>query len=283
MIFGGLTAKPAGTASLDIDLYSSPIIAVSLRKISSSYSGNCIRVRRDSDNTSQDIGFTGGLGTWVDDAAISSFIGAGTGYIEGWYDQSGNGYDLQQSTLSYQPKLVADVFGVSGGSANCIQFDATSWNLFVDGTTNVFFASANLTMLIAYRLTTSGFDAMFSCNGAAATTQNYLKYLRYSTAGRFYTNVYNNTLSGSAPTKEEHVVLQYNGSTNSVTIDDGTTDSLSASGVVSKRYFVLGAGGSTGSYAWGGEIAEFIWFDASLTNSEINTMRDDQNATYTLY
>ena len=104
---------------LDIDNYSAdnPEVVFSLRKISSSYSGNCIKVRRSSDNATQDIGFTGGLGTWLDDSAISTFIGGGTGYVDTWYDQSGNGYNVSQATLTEQPVLIADVFNLTGGTA----------------------------------------------------------------------------------------------------------------------------------------------------------------------
>ena len=45
--------------SLLLDTYSGASVAYSLRKLSSTYSGSTIRVRRSSDNTEQDIGFTG--------------------------------------------------------------------------------------------------------------------------------------------------------------------------------------------------------------------------------
>lgn len=81
-----------------------PTFAFSLRKLKSAYTGDCIRIRRDSDNSEQDIGFAANGG--VDTSAISSFVGSDSAYVVTWYDQSGNGYDATQSTQSRQPRIV---------------------------------------------------------------------------------------------------------------------------------------------------------------------------------
>lgn len=84
---------------------SSCIYIVSVKLIKSDYTGYCLRIRRDSDNTTQNIGFdSNGI---VDVAAISTFLGAGTGYVDIWYDQSGNGNHAVQATLAYQPSFDA--------------------------------------------------------------------------------------------------------------------------------------------------------------------------------
>ena len=75
-----------------------------LRRMLSSWSGQCINVRRSSDNATADIGFNpAGL---LDTATLLSFVGANTGQITAWYDQSGNGAHLTQATLAYQPTIV---------------------------------------------------------------------------------------------------------------------------------------------------------------------------------
>lgn len=70
--------------------------AYSLRKLSSTYTGDAITVRRSSDSTELDFGFdaTGNLDT----AAILSFVGAGNGLVRRIYDQSQNG--VQQRNLT---------------------------------------------------------------------------------------------------------------------------------------------------------------------------------------
>ena len=80
--------------------------AYSLRKLLSSYSGNCIQVRRDSDNTVQDIGFT--IDGSLDIDSLYNFVGTSNGYIVKWYDQSNaepNG--AYQSDPNKQPMIVS--------------------------------------------------------------------------------------------------------------------------------------------------------------------------------
>lgn len=76
----------------------------SLRRQLSAYAGSSIRVRRSSDSTEQDIGFTSGL---LDTASLLSFCGAGDGFVKTFYDQSGAGNDFSQATTTKQAKIVA--------------------------------------------------------------------------------------------------------------------------------------------------------------------------------
>lgn len=68
------------------------------------YTGYCLKVRRTSDNTEQDIGFSGGE---VDTASLASFCSGTDGHVVTWYDQSGNGYNLTQATAGTQPRIVS--------------------------------------------------------------------------------------------------------------------------------------------------------------------------------
>ena len=94
------TAQPP--ASLILDTYSAAA-AFSTRKLRTAYAGSAIRVRRSSDNVEQDIGFSGNA---LDTTALSSFIGANSGFVVTWYDQSGNGRDITQTTTAAQPRIV---------------------------------------------------------------------------------------------------------------------------------------------------------------------------------
>jgi len=72
----------------------------SLYKIESTYAGNCLKIRRSSDDTEQDIGF---VGNHIDIDAIATFVGTGYGYVTTWYDQSGSSRNLVQATFISQP------------------------------------------------------------------------------------------------------------------------------------------------------------------------------------
>ena len=74
-----------------LDAYPNAKAAYSLRKLSSTYTGSCIRVRRSSDNTEQDIGF---VSNELDTTALLSFVGSNSGFITSWYNQKGTGDNL---------------------------------------------------------------------------------------------------------------------------------------------------------------------------------------------
>jgi hypothetical protein len=87
-----------------IDLGGAAKVAYSVgRKLSATYSGAVIRVRRSSDSTEQD--FYAGSDGAVSTAAVAAFCGAGDGFVTTLYDQSGNGYHLTQATSTRQPRV----------------------------------------------------------------------------------------------------------------------------------------------------------------------------------
>jgi hypothetical protein len=84
-------------------LATTPRMAVSMKKKLISTATNALRVRRSSDSTEQDIGFSG---TTLDSASMASFVGANSGFLRTLYDQTGNSEDAGQSTAGNQPRLV---------------------------------------------------------------------------------------------------------------------------------------------------------------------------------
>lgn len=92
-----------GNPSTVIDDLGNATLALSVRRVISTYTGSCMRIRRASDNAEQDIGFDG-VGD-LNTAAITSFCGASAGFVVTWYDQSPSGVDVTQSTTSNQPSI----------------------------------------------------------------------------------------------------------------------------------------------------------------------------------
>jgi hypothetical protein len=92
-----------------------------------------VRVRRDTgggagDNDEQDFTASG-----ISSGALVAFVGSGNdGFVETWYDQSGNGNDAVQETAGSQPKIV------SSGSLN------TSGGLEFDGSDDLFSLTSNI-------------------------------------------------------------------------------------------------------------------------------------------
>jgi hypothetical protein len=88
-------------------LSTQPKLAFSVRKLSTNYSGYAIKVRRSSDDQTQDIGF-GNDGS-LDIVSLSNFVGSSSGYVVKWYDQSGNGNDLTQTESNdRQPRIISN-------------------------------------------------------------------------------------------------------------------------------------------------------------------------------
>lgn len=98
---------PGGAAAFvgPLDGLSNIIAAYSTRRLLSSYTGALIRLRRSSDNAESDFTYDGAGD--LDVATIAAWLGAATGYIKTWYDQSGNSYHVTQATAANQPTYVA--------------------------------------------------------------------------------------------------------------------------------------------------------------------------------
>jgi len=88
-----------------LDLFPNSEVAYSFRKLRLGYTGNCIRVRRSSDNAEQNIGF---VNNQLDTASLLAFCGAGNGFVTTWYDQSTNGNNATQTTAANQPQIVSN-------------------------------------------------------------------------------------------------------------------------------------------------------------------------------
>lgn len=97
----GTAAPPAG---LLLDTYPGAAAAYSLRKLRTAYTGAAIRVRRSSDSTQTDIGFNGS--GELDTTALTTFVGAGSGFVTIWYDQSGNSNNLTQISTPVTPSII---------------------------------------------------------------------------------------------------------------------------------------------------------------------------------
>ena len=86
-----------------LDLYPGAAAAYSTRQLNGAYPGAALRVRRDSDNAEQDIGFAEGV---LNEGALTTFVGAGSAFVTTWYDQSGNARHATQTTAANQPRIV---------------------------------------------------------------------------------------------------------------------------------------------------------------------------------
>lgn len=103
-----------------LDLYPSAAAAYSLRRLRNGYTGSAIRVRRASDNTEQDIGFSNNQ---LDTSSLTTFCSGTNGFVKTWYDQSGNGRDATQTTAANQPQIVSSGSVINLNGKPTVQFN----------------------------------------------------------------------------------------------------------------------------------------------------------------
>ena len=105
-----------------LDTYSGAAAAYSLRQLSSTYSGNAIKVRRASDNAEQDIAFANNE---LDTATLETFASGTDAFVTTWYDQSGNGVDAENANASSQPQIVSSGSTILENGKAAVRFDGS--------------------------------------------------------------------------------------------------------------------------------------------------------------
>jgi hypothetical protein len=175
-----LVEKPA--IPLLLDEFPNAAAAYSLRLLRTAYTGNCIEVRRSSDNALQNIGFVNGV---LDTASLLSFVGAGDGFVRTWYDQSGNNRNAVNTTPDQQPKVVNSNVLITENSKVSASFDGTNDNLEITNfqTDNY----TNISVLSVQKATrVSGVNSIF------------VKYLTTNNNRSFLFSIRDNNLSINA-------------------------------------------------------------------------------------
>jgi hypothetical protein len=224
-----------------LDTYPNAAAAYSVRKLRAAYTGSAIKVRRSSDNTEQDIGFSGAN---LDTSALTSFCGSGNGFVTTWYDQSGNARNATQTTASNQPKIVnagsvlVDANGkprVQGNQSSTTNLSAT----FSSSQPTTIFGVVNYTSLTsptiypyAVDLASSGnlvaigyYNFPFIGGGAAlystvsiSTNTNYLSYgLLNTTSSEIAINT--TLTTGNAGTDNPSAIKMFNARGNDAVLN----------------------------------------------------------------
>jgi hypothetical protein len=142
-------ARPFSLATtLILDEYPAEA-AYSFRVLSSSFANAAVvRVRRDLDNA--ELNFTAAE---VSDGTLLTWVGTGgtdNGFVETWYDQSGNGNNATQLTAGSQPKIVENGALLSDGVNFIVP---NNWSLNTD-----YIPPASLTAFsVSFNDTSDGF------------------------------------------------------------------------------------------------------------------------------
>lgn len=278
-----LNGKSKNRAKLNV--YSDALVVYSLKKLISTYSGYCIKVRRSSDNAELDIGF---VDNNVDTLTLLTFVGASSAYIVTWYDQTINGINLTQSTAVNQPLIIAS--GVLPIVPSAV-FDGVDDYLIQPYQNNLNFSkSENFTLSYWVRITTSdsyqfityaqtasatgGFGVYLLNNniliGFASSLSNS-RYLLLATFNKLPNSWYNLTITKTSGYTPDTISVWVNGIKQKLSTlvnfflssdDFETTEPL----WMGKRKYAAGAGPFSGS------ISNYSVYNRILSEQEIKRL-----------
>ena len=207
-----------------LDTYTGAAGAYAVRRLSGSYAGACLRVRRSNDNTEQDIGFDAGGN--LDEAQLTAFVGANSGFVTTWYDQSGNARNATQTTSGNQPRIVNSGTVDKLNNKISLTFDGTDDHLIADGLVST--VTGEDKPLSAFSVASKNATGSAKVIIAFARLSNItpmIHPLRYESAGTFGYFI-----------RDDASVITYITSTGTYSANTQTLLSVTSSGLNVKQY-----------------------------------------------
>jgi len=266
-----------------LDTYPNAAAAYSVRKLRSDYTGSAIRVRRSSDNTESDIGFSGEN---LDTTSLSSFCSGTNGFVTTWYDQSGNANNATQTTAANQPQIVSSGNVILKNTKPTLDFDGT--NDFLNGG-NIL----NLSQYTYFSVNSSDTISSVQCIFGKGFGGNY-----FESFGNFYvSSKLRNNITYAGPS-ESTVFTSLTSSNDTLYLSTGLYNKINliqrANGanqgsisetrdiINSTQPFTIGVMGNLIDFRLNGRISEIIIYDNSKL-SIISNIESSINTYYGIY
>ncbi len=264
------------TRSFIFTAISKPVLVFSFRKIMKNYFGNAMRMRRVSDNAEQDIGFDSNGN--FDLTAYNTFRGVSTLRVRTWYDQSGNGYNANQSTNANQPTVT--IAGFNG--APQVEFSGLYW-LISTQAQNVTTSNRDLTVFFAGKATTVNQIGYGSFNPGNASDRIGIhlnwgdNFIYWDSPGLCCANS-RLSLNNAANVNVSRVyVFGRNNATQYIKINGTTVSSrINASGTYGSPTtpWYLGSGSNAASSS--SPLAEYMQYITGLTDAQVDSITNEQ-------
>lgn len=266
-----LRQRGIGYSNPILDKAQNSAVAFSLRKLRTEYSGDCVKVRRDSDNTTQNVGFD--IDGIIDLSALITFVGSGNGYIDTWYDQSGNGINATQTVTASQPMIVNSGSAVLLNSKPSISFDGVNDWLLVAGLSNT---GDKVTMFEYCQKNTSDGNAssrFFSTYITGASPYDFGSessfVIYYNNASSLISNMRNSDAVSISHTKGDGVLIFacYDGNYKYISFNGGVRNKDAHVGDFGYQNARIGNYNGVGANNYlGGYVSELIVFNSDLTD-----------------
>ena len=249
-----------------LQTYTGSNAAYSIRQLSTEATAS-MQVQRSSDNAVLDIGFQ--ADGMLDTGSLLTFVGAGSGYVKFWYDQTGGGYTLwvfNDAIISQWPVIVSSGSLVTTNGKPALRFTAGQTMIIANGDQSYTtgggewfqFAVAQSADATTRLLTKIGNSVEIAQSMRRSATA--LESIGYNTAGGTGTDS-NGVSPGTAQfiaysqRTSTGVEIYMNGTSNGETAVAGTprTEALST--------IVIGSfNPATLSFPWSGSVQEVIHY-----------------------
>lgn len=190
------------TPSVSIaDLGPAPARAFGLRRLVPGYTGALVRVRRSSDNTTQDIGMTSdGL---LDELALLTFVGSGDGFVRAWWDQAtdGAGTVSQVTTTDAQPRIVTGGVVLKSNGRPVVSFDGIDDHLWSPNV-GIGAATGATVIMAGIEASSPSFSPRFWAEGKSTNSTTAYSFGRVTTGSDGLFSVYSPDAGGAITTTE---------------------------------------------------------------------------------
>ncbi len=224
-------------------------------------------------NLTASSGYTGGYPHFTADAGSgeatvtinSVTVNGKSGFVETWYDQSGNSKDATQTTASLQPKIVNAGSLLTDG----IDFDQTSQAGLITGSFSL--TQAFTTFSVSHIDDASASQGIWST--AASATDNFNTASFFRNDDGFAVNAGATlTTAGTIDYVADRTYLQtnvVNGGSSSIFVDGATGATGNAGSTNPSGVLIIGYFKSGGYFNLDGAIKEVIIYDSDQTSNRV--------------
>jgi len=270
--------------------------AYSTRKLSSSYTGAAVRIRRQSDNAVADLAFdvngnisANSLATFVSggtgSVSVGSFAAATNAFVSIWYDQSGNGRNATQTTAANQPLLVSNGVVVTSSVLNSkatLSFNGSSQFMDLPMSSSIINAAGTIAAVQVQPVLQSGFNAVVAWSLSGGTQGPGFGPLNSPGAFGLYTTWGPNNITLGPVAINQAYVLNATWSGNGSAVVQSRNGTI-VNGSLGASFNYTGnalIGRDVGAF-YNGNLAELIVSNTTITAGNRTAMETNQNNAYT--
>jgi len=264
-----------------LDEYSGAAAAYSLRKLSSTTT-NVVRVRRSSDNAELDF-----TATDITDGTLTTWTGANDGFVTVWYDQSGNAYNVTQTTAGNQPKIVDIGSVILENGKPAVEFDGSNDGLENTSGDVIATNAANSVLVVGRNISIVNFQNIIWAKNVirliTAASAAFIDFSIFNTSG----GVARYPLS-NIPNFTQYLLSIYWDGVGTASTDYsiyGDNSLLTTTGTVSgatPTTFSVGYRNDNSTQYWNGRMQELIIYPSDNSSNNIG-MNTNINDFYSIY